>query len=109
MTLNGCCLVGNINWTLFYAFSGTINVKSDCYADNPTTGKQYGTVNIETVNDPFINKIPCLQSMMNVKIQKNKKTKKLWRSGLQHKCAQCDVSHIINEGRKEVVSQEQWN
>ena len=41
--------------------------------------KQYGTVNVETVNDPFINKIPCLQSMKNGKmqIQKNKKTKKL--------------------------------
>ena len=77
MTVNECCLVGNINGTLFYAFSGTINVKSDCYADNPTTDKQYGTVNVETLNVPFINKIPCLQSMKNGKIQKNKKTKKL--------------------------------
>ena len=93
---------------MFYAFFGTITVKSDCYADNPTTGKSSGTVNVETVNNPFINKIPCLQSMMNGKMQ-IQKTKKLWRSGLQHKCAQCDVSHIINEGRKEVVSQEQWN
>ena len=73
MTLNECCLVGNINGTLFYAFSGTINVKSDCYAGNPTSGKQYGTVNVETVNDPFINKIPCLQSMMNWKMQIQKK------------------------------------
>ena len=58
LTVNECCLVGNTGGKLFYAYSGSIS-GSNNYVD---LGTQSIGVNVGTVNNQFINQIPCLKT-----------------------------------------------